>query len=91
MTEEALVNLEVKYNNIVRELKEIERVLKELYEELEEEERELARLSSSGKSLKYEELEVDISSYEAEERYKIKIAEELAEQLNSKRPKIATE
>ena len=91
MTEEAFVNLEVKYNNIVRELKEIERVLKELYEELEEEERELARLSSAGKSLKYEELEVDISSYEAEERYKIKIAEELAEQLNSKRPKIATE
>ena len=91
MTEEAVVVIEVKYNNIVRELKEIEKTLEELYRELEEERRELERISHSGKSLRYEELEVDISSYEAEERYKIKIAEELAFKLNSKSPKATSE
>ena len=84
MTEAAVGSIEDKYNQIVRELEEIEQILKELYCELEEEERELERLSHSGKSLKYEELEVDISSYEAEQRIKTKIAEDFAFQLNSK-------
>ena len=91
MTENTVATLEEKYNRIVSELEEIEVILRELYRELEEEGKELERIASSGKSLKYEELEVDISSYEAEERYKAKLAEELAAELNCTAGKPANE
>ena len=83
MTKAAVATLEERYNNLTKELEEIEEIIKSLYIELEQENRELEAVFSSGKSLKYEELEVDISSYEAEFEYKSKKAERLAAELNS--------
>ena len=82
MTKAAVATLEERYNNLIKELEEIEEIIKSLYIELEQENRELEAISSSGKSLKYEELEVDISSYEAEFEYKSNKAERLAAELN---------
>ena len=83
MTKAAVATLEERYNNLIKQLEEIEAIIKSLYIELEQENKELEAISSSGKSLKYEELEVDISSYEAEFDYKVKEAESLAWELNN--------